>query len=113
MSEPQSGGPCETPLVDLLRGVPSDARMVYESVSAAHLIPVGSLCARAAAEIEALRVERDAALVRVERLEDALQLVLPMAKGYAYAHDVGRNAEMCTQAESVLRAALERREGGV
>ncbi len=60
----------ETPLLDLLRAVPADARMIYEH-DAFHSanIPVGRLCAEAVQEIEALRedvadVGKDAARYR-------------------------------------------------
>lgn len=45
--------------------------------------------------IEALVAERDA-------LRDTLATVLPMAKGYAATHCVGRNAEMIQEAEALL-----------
>ena len=49
---------CETPLIDLLLGVPADARMIYEeSPTSSHSIPVGRLCADAAAAIERLRTD--------------------------------------------------------
>lgn len=33
----------------------------------------------------------------------ALQVVLPLAKGYVAEHDVGRNREMCAWAEEIAR----------
>ena len=46
----------ETPLLDLLKSVPADARMVYEhSPIESSSIPVGVLAKRAADEIERLR----------------------------------------------------------
>jgi hypothetical protein len=39
-------------------------------------------------------------------LFDALQLVLPMAKGYAAAHPVGSNQAHCDHADDVLHMAL-------
>lgn len=46
----------QTPLLDLLRGVPLDARMTYEvNPTHHHMIPVGRLCADAAAELEQFR----------------------------------------------------------
>ena len=48
----------ETPILDLLRSVPSDARMIYErSPIESQSIPVGSLAAKAAATIERLTAE--------------------------------------------------------
>jgi hypothetical protein len=48
--------PCKTPLLDLLRDVPEDARAEYEHSQFHHsLIPYGRLCSEAAAEIGQLR----------------------------------------------------------
>ena len=48
----------ETPLLDLLRGVPLDARMTYKvNPTHHHMIPVGAHCAAAADEIERLQAE--------------------------------------------------------
>lgn len=38
----------------------------------------------------------------IEGLEFALRLILPMAKGYAYQHQVGINREMIEHAEAAL-----------
>ena len=40
--------------------------------------------------------------VRIAELETALRLILPMAKGYAYAHRVGDNPGKVLHAEAVL-----------
>ena len=63
---------CATPLDDLLRRVPSDARMTYEHDPHSHsMIPVGRLCAEALAEIERLRaLLRGECEVEYEELED-------------------------------------------
>jgi len=45
----------------------------------------------------------------VERLREALQLILPMAKGYARAHPVGSNQKYIEEAEAL--AASEAQEG--
>lgn len=46
----------KTPLVDLLRGVPKDGRVMYEvSSTEHHNIPYGPMCHEAADEIERLR----------------------------------------------------------
>mgnify|MGYP001559346003 CR=1 FL=1 len=61
------------------------------------------------------RVGDDAPGWAIERelLLDALRLVLPMAKAYAHANDVGQNRLMVIHAEAVLaKAALPIREGG-
>lgn len=50
----------QTPIIDLLRDIPADARMVYEVTPTHHQsIPVGVLAKNAADEIERLRAERD------------------------------------------------------
>lgn len=41
-------------------------------------------------------------LERIKELEAALQLVLPMAKGYARAHNVGSNQAYCDQADAAI-----------
>jgi len=40
-------------------------------------------------------------------LLEALQLILPMAKGYAHQHNVGSNQAYCDQAESVIAKATQ------
>lgn len=48
----------QTPLIDLLRGVPADARMTYEvNPTHHHMIPVGRLCADAVADLSNLAAE--------------------------------------------------------
>ena len=41
------------------------------------------------------------------KLEDMLRLILPMAKGYAYCHQVGNNQLFIAQAEALLDGLLE------
>lgn len=60
--------------------------------------------------ITRLEEENDRLLEKIETLErrnvdlsDALQWVLPMAKGYAVEHPVGNNAEIAQSAENVLK----------
>lgn len=51
----------ETPLLDLLRDVPLDARLSYEHSPTYHqYIPVGTLISKAIGEIECLRAEVEA-----------------------------------------------------
>ena len=45
---------------------------------------------------------RELAEAEIERLRDHLTWVLPLAKGYAAAHPVGRNAEIVANAEAAL-----------
>ena len=40
---------------------------------------------------------------RVEEIEEALEWVIPMAKGYASEHPVGRNQEIVNEAEAKLK----------
>lgn len=50
----------QTPLVDLLAGVPEDAMANYEeSAFCSHHIPYGRLCREALSEIKKLTAERD------------------------------------------------------
>lgn len=57
MSDQQA---CQTPIIDLLRDIPADARMVYEVTSTHHQsIPVGVLAKQAADEIKRLTAERN------------------------------------------------------
>lgn len=56
----------QTPLIDLLRGVPKDGRDMYEHDTTHHQnVPYGRLCHEAADEIESLR--RDAERYRYLR----------------------------------------------
>jgi hypothetical protein len=49
-------------------------------------------------------------LKRIDNLRDMLELILPLAKGYAAAHQVGSNAKHCILAECLLEE--ERQNGG-
>ena len=52
--------PTQTPLIDLLRNIPLDARLIYEhSPIHSQSIPVGRLAAESVAEIEALRKDAE------------------------------------------------------
>jgi len=48
------------------------------------------------AGVEAGKAER-------EKLIEALEWIIPMAKGYAVEHDVGRNREIVNHARAVLK----------
>ena len=52
--------------------------------------------------VESLREENKKLVARVRTLEEALELVLPLAKGYAYEHSVGANQRYVEQAKRVL-----------
>lgn len=61
----------QTPLVDLLRGVPKDGRVMYEWNAGAHQnIPYGSMCHDAANEIERIRAERDSLRIQLKQAEE-------------------------------------------
>ena len=49
-------------------------------------------------------------LAELERLQEALRLILPLAKGYAHAHPVGSNQEYVNDARAILAQCAE--EGG-
>jgi hypothetical protein len=45
-------------------------------------------------------------LARISELEHSLNLILPMAKGYAHKNPVGRNLEIVEHAEKAARQTL-------
>ena len=49
--------------------------------------------------------ELESANARIEELVEALELILPLAKGYAHAHKVGSNAKYVRFAEEVVANA--------
>jgi hypothetical protein len=53
----------------------------------------------------AVRAERDALAARLAEAEQHIGWLLPMAKGYAHAHDVGSNWRICDGADAFLRAS--------
>lgn len=55
-------------------------------------------------ENRALKKERDEMKEKAEGLAHALTVILPMAKGYAFDNQVGRNREMVDHAEKALAA---------
>jgi hypothetical protein len=78
MTAPDDALPQQTPLIDLLQAVPTDARMVYEhGPFESHAIPVGRLCHEAQAEIRVLRAQLAALAARageaMRMAVDALQ----------------------------------------
>jgi len=86
----------ETPLLDLLRNVPTDARVVYEHNPTHHqYIPAGRLCAEAAAEIEKLRAERDALLYQFNELMLEVWHQLGMREEYQETDDVKAHENRC------------------
>jgi len=52
---------------------------------------------------DAVFVAGNARVAALEAVAEALRIVLPMAKGYAAANPVGRNADMIAQAEDDLK----------
>lgn len=62
---------------------------------------------RSRVEVDASDVQvRQWAFARVDALEDALILVLPLAKGYASEHDVGSNQRYVEDAVRVLHPGM-------
>ena len=53
--------------------------------------------------LPAIEQERDASLAEVERLRNALELILPMAAGYEAANPVGSNAQYIEEAREALK----------
>ena len=49
------------------------------------------------------------AQAKIERLRKVVELILPLAKGYAFIHDVGSNSKYVQVAEQTL-AELEKEE---
>lgn len=84
----------QTPLLDLLRAVPADARQVYEhGPTHSQNIPFGRLAAEAVAEIERLRAYAAAAVAK-ER-----ELCAKVCESY------GRNVTTVTCAAAIRSAA--------
>jgi hypothetical protein len=64
----------KTPLIDLLKAIPADARMTYEHHSTHHsMIPVGRLSAEAVDEITTLRQQVAELDARVSAYREALE----------------------------------------
>jgi len=120
-------GAAQTPLLDLLRGVPADARMTYEiNPTHHHMIPVGRLCGEAADKIvdladELARVtkERDEARASADELRRAIADLIgadpetwpdhgnaPLAIAASFALEQNR-AEQAEAREAALQAALD------
>lgn len=92
----------QTPIIDLLRDIPADARMVYEITPTHHQsIPVGVLAKKAADEIERLAADSwqlRKMLSRVEGERDELRRQLAeagelIARQAATIRDLTRPAE--------------------
>ena len=62
--------------------------------------------------VNELLQERDILRARVKELEEALDWVLPMSKGYAAEHPVGRNQEIVNQAVAITKQALKEATDG-
>ena len=54
------------------------------------------------AALDDTEIDLAKALAENERLQDHLRWILPLAKGYAAAHQVGRNAVIVANAEAAL-----------
>jgi hypothetical protein len=106
----------QTPLLDLLRGVPPDGVHSYEHHATHHQnVPYGRLCHEAVAEAERLIAERDywrrdcvSESARAERAEaEAAKLrELVQRALMAFRHNcvVSGSDEWCEQAEPAIRA---------
>lgn len=94
---------CATPLVDLLRHVPADARLVVDSDDglATQYIPIGRLAAEAISELTRLRslVEADAEVERVLALSDDEVIAEAVAAG-------DDPEQVAAEMRAVLNAAL-------
>lgn len=66
------------------------------------LARVALLALREPTETMVRACHKDAA-DRIEALEDALRLILPMARGYAARNDVGSNREYVEQTEGLIK----------
>ena len=91
----------ETPLVELLEGVPFDARMIYElSPTECLSIPVGLLCSKAAAalrqpvadQLRALAMDELYKFQQATGCDTADQLPKPEPVGYCPAYELERLA---------------------
>lgn len=67
------------------------------------------IIAELTASLDEMAEETDRLRAELAAMRDALETVLPMAKGYAAANDVGRNRE---KIEDAVRALSPAREGG-
>jgi hypothetical protein len=116
MTAPDDALPQQTPLIDLLQAVPTDARMVYEhGPFESHAIPVGRLCHEAQAEIRVLRAQLAALAARAgqgaDMTPDAALPPLPNPwNGYNnYSADQMRDyAQRAVDAALAARAGQER-----
>jgi len=73
---------CKTPLIDLLKAIPADARMTYEHHSTHHsMIPVGRLASEAVDEITSLRQQVAELDARLSAYREALDKFLKAGFG--------------------------------
>lgn len=105
---------CETPLVDLLAGIPADARLCYEHSPTHHqMIPVGRLARQAADSIRALLADVAALREELERVRALLHHMVnadeyrpetccycQQAAAAAYARNVARAVGDCCTCEA-------------
>jgi len=71
----------KTPLIDLLRGIPANARLEWEdSPTSWHQAPVGRYCKEAAAELSRLRAENERLKSRLEMCADTIQSLAAVAR---------------------------------
>jgi hypothetical protein len=105
--------PKQTPILDLLRDIPADARMVYEVNPTHHQsIPVGVLAHQAADEIERLRADLEREQLRLAACGVVALANTPESAAKArQMHDDYRSASCDDVARAVdremaLRAAL-------
>ena len=115
----------ETPLLDLLRDVPLDARLSYEHSPTYHqYIPVGTLISKAIGEIERLRAEvealRDAnerfgkrqewwieKMFQIEQENEALKSALDLAARTLRGEGAEDQGDAYDKAQRIIDAAID------
>lgn len=96
----------QTPLLDLLRGVPADARVIYEHNRTHHQsIPAGWLCADAANEIELLHSALRKANDKAEQFERQWYLAKIDTDRYAFSKTL--EGQVVTMETFKVRGASE------
>ena len=101
MSTEHMNNGAQTPLTDLLRQIPADARMTYEHSKFHHsLIPVGRLATEAAKRIAELEAEN-------ERLRESVQILLTLLDGFTgCAPTESEWGRICRKAQLVRKSLL-------